>query len=229
MWHFLERQQMVSENIVRRVERPKPEKRAVQPLEEHEIKALFSALEKGKRYTRRGKAECENTLPSADRLRAILMFFLDNGVRVSELINIKMQDLDTKNNRCFILGKGAKERYVPFSARTGQVIWHYMMERTDVQPEDYLFINNNGRQLDRRVLGRSLEALGKRAGVASVHPHLLRHTFAVNYLRAGGDIFTLQMILGHEELDMVRRYSQLASNDVSRVHKRASPVDFLRL
>lgn len=229
LWAWLERQELTDKNILRLIDRPKPEKRQIVPLEEHEVKALFKALNKSTEYARPGKRRSDHTLPNAERNRAILMLLLDSGLRVTELANIKIQDLDERNLRIFVMGKGSKERYAPYSARTGQVIWKYLTQREDLDPEDYLFVTKQGRQMHRRLIHQTLEDLGARAGVENVHPHRLRHTFAVSYLRAGGDIFTLQMILGHENLDMVRHYSKLASMDVKRVHRRASPVEFFKL
>ena len=194
MWTWLKNQDIVEENIIHQVDRPKPEKRIIAPLEESEIKALFAAIQKTSTYARPGKCSSSHTLPNIDRNRAMMLFFLDNGVRVSELINLRIEDLDIKNLRARVMGKGAKERYVPYSARTGQAIWRYLTTRDNPQPEDHLFVNQGNRPLTRNLVEHYLVNLGNRAGVSKVHPHRLRHTFAVSYLRAGGDIFTLQMI-----------------------------------
>lgn len=229
LWTWLERQELVDKNIVQRIERPRPEKRQIVPLEADEIKAMFKVLNQCKPYRRPGKSESVHSLPNAERNRALIMLLLDSGLRVSELSEIRIRDLDEKNLRIFVMGKGSKERYVPYSARTGQVIWKYLTQREEVHPDDYLFETMRGRQMNRRLIHQTLEDIGIRAGVENVHPHRMRHTFAVSYLRAGGDIFTLQMILGHEHLEMVRHYSKLASQDMKRVHRRASPVEFFRL
>lgn len=229
MWRWLQMQGFVQENICSQVERPRPEKRVIAPLEVEEIRALLNAVDRSKSYTRPGKRESSHRIYHADRNRAILMFLLDNGSRVSELVNIKMKDMDQKNSRVFVFGKGAKERFLPFSPRTGQVIWKYLTLRGELEDDNYLFANRDGRQLTRRLVHNMVATTGKRAGIERVYPHRLRHTFAVSYLRAGGDIFTLQMILGHEDIDMVRHYSRLASVDIKRAHRRASPVEFLRL
>lgn len=70
--------------------------------------------------------------------------------------------------------------------------------------------------------------LADKAGVKGAHPHKFRHTFAITYLRSGGDVFTLQALLGHSSLDMVRHYAQIAEMDIERVHRKASPVDNLK-
>ena len=220
---------IIQENPVKFVQRAKPEKRVIDPVPENEIKALLDAVTYSKSYGRRGKKTCRNKLPGADKNVAIILFFLDNGVRVSELCNLQIKDLDLKQQRAFIMGKGSKERFVPFSPRTSQAIWKYHTRRGELFPEDFVFTTENNRQLRRGYIQKTLERATTRAGISHIHPHRLRHTFAVNYLRAGGDVFTLQMILGHEHLEMVRHYSRLAQSDIKKAHRRASPVEFLRL
>lgn len=220
---------LVKTNPLKLVQRAKPERRVIDPVPEVEIKALIEGASYTRNYFRPGKKTCRNKLHTANHNIAIILFILDNGVRVTELCNLQLADLDLKQQRAFIMGKGSKERYVPFSPRTSQAIWRYHANRGEMYPEDYVFSTDEGRQMDRRYVLKMLQSASERAEISHVHPHRLRHTFAINYLRAGGDIFTLQMILGHESLDMVRHYSRLAQSDVKRVHRRASPVEYLRL
>lgn len=228
-YNWMESNQLIKENFILKMKRAKPEKRVVDPVPEQEIRALIQATRFSKYYSRPGKKTCKNLLPFANRNEAIILFILDNGVRISELCNLQIKDIDLKQERAFVFGKGSKERFVPFSPRTSKAIWKYHTTRGELYPEDFVFSTENNRQMDRGAIQKMLSRASDRANISHVHPHRLRHTFAVNYIRAGGDLFTLQMILGHESLDMVRHYSRLAQSDVKRVHRRSSPVEFLKL
>jgi integrase/recombinase XerD len=92
-----------------------------------------------------------------------------------------------------------------------------------------LFIGRNDRRMNPTSLRLLLTRMGKRAGVPDCHPHRMRHTFALEFLRGGGDVFSLQKLLGHSTLDMVRNYVAIAQVDVQNAHRRASPVDRWRL
>ena len=122
-----------------------------------------------------------------------------------------------------------KERFVPLSDRTSHTMCAYHSKREDLYPDDYVFSTDRNRKLESRYVQKMLERASQPAGISHIHPHRLRHTFAINYLRVDGDIFTLQVILGHEHLEMVRHYSRLSQSDINKAYRRASPVEFLRL
>ena len=118
---------------------------------------------------------------------------------------------------------------MPFSARTGNAIWKYLALRKDDRMGDYLFVTNYGDPLNNDSLLKAMKSIGRRAGINKVTVHQFRHTFAVNYLRNGGDAFSLQMMLGHSTMEMVKNYLALAQADLENNHKIASPVDNWRL
>jgi integrase/recombinase XerD len=124
----------------------------------------------------------------------------------------------------FVTGKGSKERHCYLGATTRRSLWRYLVERGS-NPEEPLFTTQIGRPFTRSWLRRVVSNAGKRAGVANAYPHRFRHTFAVQFLRNGGDIFTLQMLLGHSSLEMVKHYARLAAIDAEQAHRRASPAD----
>jgi integrase/recombinase XerD len=229
-WTWCLREQVATVHIIRGITPPRPEKRVIVPLTEAEVKAVFSATSRSRRYQRAGSVPADHSLGTALRSRAILLLLLDTGMRASELVNLRCKDMDIKAGHVLVFGKGRKERRIPFSPRTGQAIWKYHSS-FPVRPgtEDFVFQVRGGKPLTRNGLAHRLQEIGTRAGVDNVHPHRFRHTFAINYLRNGGDVYTLQAILGHHTLEMCRRYLSLAQVDLEQAHRRASPVEHWRL
>ncbi len=225
MWSWAVKEEIVSKNVVHLVTPPKAEEREIQPFTEAEFKALLAAVSRSKAYERPGKRKSDHATLQPERMRAILLMLLDTGLRVGELTNLKIFQVDNRNQRVQLMGKGAKERSAPFSPRTAQALWRYLTTRPEAENSEPLFTTYNKRKIDSTQLAKSLKALGAKAGVMNVHPHRFRHTFAIQYLRNGGDPYTLQKLLGHSTLDMVKRYLALAQIDIDKAHKRASPVD----
>ncbi len=201
-WTWLVKEGYTDNHLIRKIPRPRANPPVIQPFSEDDIKAMFRVL---------GRKN--------DRNRVIILLLLDTGIRASELLNLEWSDIDLANRRIKVLGKGHKERYVPISPRTATALFRYRATCKDARPFD----------LTRTRLAHLLQEIGQRAGVPRVFPHRFRHTFAVMYLRNGGDIFTLQAILGHASLEMVRRYLVIAQVDVDLAHKRASPVENWKL
>lgn len=167
----------------------------------------------------------------AARNRAIFETLYSCGIRVSELAGLNVHDIDPDRGTLKVLGKGAKERIVPVGRKALDAIARY---REALQAEKGigagankpLFLNYQGQRLTPRSVARILKKLVTACGIITpVSPHTLRHTFAVSYLRAGGDVFSLQRILGHSDLTMTRRYCELSEADVVERHRLHSPAD----
>ena len=158
------------------------------------------------------------------RDQSIILVLLDTGIRSSELCGLRVSDVDFETGKVFVTGKGSKERHCYLGTTTRRSLWRYLVAR-ESQPEEPLFTTQSDRPFTRSWLRRVVSNVGKRAGVANAYPHRFRHTFAVQFLRNGGDIFTLQMLLGHSSLTMVRHYARLAAIDAEQAHNRASPAD----
>jgi integrase/recombinase XerD len=167
--------------------------------------------------------------PYALRMRAIIMLLLDTGLRASETCSISIKDIHLKEGYIIVFGKGDKERRVEFGPRTGQAIWKYLTSRGKTEPHEALFISRTGYRLSRDHLAGRVHALGVKAGVENCHPHRFRHTFAVMFMRNGGSSLALQRLLGHSTMEMVRQYVKLSDVDLAQAHRRASPVENLRL
>ena len=229
LWTWAVEEDLAKEHIIRKVKRIKPEKKAIKPYSEDDIRNMVNVINQTQIYSRPGKRDSFHRLAHADRNRAIIYILLDTGVRVSELINLHIHEVDLRNRRILVMGKGSKERTIPFSPRTGQVIWKYLTTRKEESWGNLLFVTNEGRQLTRSRVLRILRTIGRRAGVMKVTVHRFRHTFAVNYLRNGGDAYSLQMMLGHSTMEMVKTYLALAQADLDANHIQASPVSNWRL
>lgn len=224
MWAWSTVNHLTAANVAGTLGTIKPETRVIHPLTKADVKAMLDAAARSKPYTRPGKVECTNSVPQATRNRAIILLLLDTGIRNSELCDARIDDVDKKNLRLKVTGKGSKERIVPFSSTTGLAIWRYLAQRPDVRPSDPLFVTLRDRPLSVFELRDLVQGLGDRAGIGHVHPHRFRHTFAINFLRNGGNIYTLKEILGHASLRMVLHYLEIAQADVEANYRPASPV-----
>ena len=225
LWTWAVKERIASQHVPRTIDPPKPEQREVVPYSETDIRAMLSSLERSRRYVRKGQKVQDRAIPFVERNRAIILLLLDTGIRAEELCSIKLHQLDKRNQRIRIFGKGAKERYVSFSARTHQALWRYFATRQDAKDDEHMFVVESGRRFQRSRLLDLLQTIGARAGVTAVTVHRFRHTFAIQYLRNRGDPYTLQKMLGHSTLDMVKRYLAIAQADVEAAHRLASPVD----
>lgn len=150
------------------------------------------------------------------RDRAILFFLLATGVRASELCNLTLTDLEVREHRAKVLGKGSKWRWVSFDGTTAKHLTRYLALRGDGYPPE-VFVGRTGEKMTRNSLQRLVHNLGEWSGVGEqlrCSPHVFRHTFATSFLRAHpGALLHLQQQLGHTDLDMVRRYARLTETD----------------
>lgn len=231
LWTWAVRENLTVHHVMRDVQAPKAPAPVVEPFTPEDVKSLMRALDQSKPYDRPGKRTTVHRLPLATRNRAIILTLLDTGVRASELCGLLDADVDLKNQRIIVLGKGAKHRMLRFSDRTGQALWKYRTQHRShaEHPAPEFFLTIRGNALSRNDLLHLLVAIGKRAELADVHPHRFRHTFAIEFLRNGGNIYMLQQMLGHTSLDMVRRYLHIVQSDLESAHQQASPVANWRL
>ena len=229
LWTWCQAEGLVVESILKRVQRPRPEKRAIVPYTLDDVRAMLTSLATTPLYSRPGYRDSSHTVPHAVRNRAIILLLVDTGIRSTELCDLETHQVDLKNRRVTVFGKGSKERYIPISPATGQAIWRYLSERKDDPVGDRLFTTRDGHPLDYSQLLHAMRAIGRRAGLRHVNVHRFRHTFAINFLRNGGDPYSLQIMLGHSTMEMVKTYLAIAQSDLDANHRRASPVANWRL
>lgn len=213
-----------------RVRRPRPHRPIIEPFDQKEVKAVLDAVKTSAGWAHVYARNIRSKRDTAERDRAIILVLLDTGIRASELVGLEVRDFDQSHGRLTIRhGKGDKSRNVWLGDTARAGLWKYLASRSDARPTAPLFCTRRGRALDRTNLGHMLQRAGQRAGVAGVHPHRFRHTFAINYLRNGGDVLHLQAVLGHETMDTVRNYVRLAQIDLASAQQNASPADAWRL
>ena len=220
-WGLEER--LIDESPIKDIHFKAPPPPLIQPYEQEELKRFLAVCEldikTGARFT-------------GLRNKAMLLLFIDSGLRLSEQAGLKLADLNLEQKWVRVIGKGNKVGICPFSTKTAEAIWLYLLERKHRAKSDALWVTEEGKQFSVGGLSSSFVYLKKRAGVnGQGRVHRLRHTSALQYLRGAKDSFLLQLFLRHEDLTMSRRYTQgLKQEEAIKAHRNgASPVEGLGL
>ncbi len=163
------------------------------------------------------------------RDRAIIELFFGAGLRASELIGIRIIDVDLRAKNIRVIGKGNKERIVLFGEPARVAVERYL---ADVRPKlvrhvtPLLFVSRTGRPLDRFNIFRLVDKLGKRAGIpARVTPHGLRHAFATSLHAGGADLRVIQALLGHESISTTEKYTHMDASRLRAAHAKFHPLE----
>lgn len=158
------------------------------------------------------------------RDRAILSLLYDCGLRASELLGLSLDDIRTEGYVLVRKAKGGKSRTVPIERQTLKALRQYILnERAEDSPHRALFLAYD-QPMARVTLDKLLQRTCQFAGLPRLSAHAFRRGFGVQYIRNGGDVFTLQRIFGHTSLEMSNRYAQLVDDDLKAAHRRASPL-----
>ena len=162
------------------------------------------------------------------RNRLILELLYATGLRVSELVNIKLNDIDIKNKTIKVMGKGSKERIVYFGDYAKEVLGDYLSNNRndllDGKQSDYLFINKNGDELTVSGIEYVINQIIKGTSLKyKISPHVLRHTFATHLLEEGADIRSVQTLLGHSSLSTTQIYTHVSNEYLRKVYRDAFP------
>ena len=209
----------VKENPMVRVKVAKPKPKVIVPFSSDEVRRMLAICDYD--YERNAKL-------LGSRNRAIVLVLLDTGIRLSELTGMKVSDINTETGYVRILGKGGKERIVRMGKVARKALWRYMIYRTHDDMQE-LWLTEEGRPLHNSGVHSLVKRLKERTGInGSGNVHRFRHTFALSFLRTDKNVFNLQYLLGHSDLDMVRRYTRaLGMEDALQAHEKASPADLL--
>lgn len=229
LWSWAEKELGQPHALRNKIKRPKYTKPVIETFTQDEIRALLKAAEYTKTWAATSGKQTQSKRPTAARDKAIILTLLDSGIRAQELCNLTVGDYDDKRGRLHIRhGKGNKQRFVILGNRARKAIWKSLIERGKIKPAAPLFATQTAEHLQRDNLRHTLERIGERAAVVSVHPHRFRHTFAINFLRNGGNVLLLKELLGHESIEMVMHYARIADQDIDR-GSDYSPADHWRL
>jgi len=206
-----------SENQLKNLKIPKAPVTIIEPLSPEEIKNITASINK-KSLT-------------GSRNYTIFATLLDTGLRASEAAGITLNNLNLSDGYIKVMGKGSKERIVPIGKYIRMTLWTYIdkVRPETISPDcNNLFLTQGGKLITVNTVKLLFSRIAKRSGVKRLHAHLCRHTFAINYLMNGGDIFSLREILGHTTLDMVNHYLHFTSSQITAQHHKYSPMDKLQ-
>ena len=201
---------------MKRVPKPKLTQEQIKPLSAEELTALL--------------AEPDRKFFVGLRDIALMALMADTGLRISETLNIRLGDVDTRARAIAVLGKGDKPRTVFYGETVAQHLRNYLRRRARRGSEDLLSVSSLGEKLLRFAIVERMRDYGFAAGIRGkrVSPHTLRHTFAINWLKNGGDTLSLQRLLGHATPAMTTRYVNFATADLAELHRTVSPLDRLQ-
>lgn len=174
-------------------------------------------------------ASIDTSTPSGFRDRTMLEMFYSSGLRVSELVDLKLGSVHRKEQILLVFGKGSKERVVPYSNDAAEYLHHYLdrIRHSLIKQGDwneFVFINNRGSRLTRQGVWKKLKEFAKLAGITKeISPHKMRHTFATHLLEGGADLRSVQMLLGHASINTTEIYTHIEQHAIKREFEQKHP------
>lgn len=215
-YKFLEREEEVEANPFLRVTLPKAEKPLPNFLYYEELERLFSISDQSQ--------------PLGQRNQALLELMYATGIRVSECAQLTVDAIDFNLQTILVVGKGRKERYLPFGSFAADALSNYLengrqhLENKSTSTTQYVFLNAKGQPITTRGIRLILNKLVKDAALTvHLHPHALRHTFATHLLDAGADLRSVQELLGHEHLSSTQIYTHVTKDRLQKVYMSSHP------
>ena len=212
-YNYLLKEQIITNNYFNNIPNPKKELYLPKYLKDEELDKIFSV--------------CNMNNPINERDTLIIELLYATGIRVSELVNIKIKDINREDKSIKVLGKGDKERIVLYNNHTEKALDTYLNDgyhSFNKQNNGYLILNKNGGKLSERYVRVIINNLVRKAGLdIKISPHTIRHTFATDMLEEGADLMTVKELLGHESLNTTSIYTHVTNEQIKKTYNMAHP------
>ena len=206
---FLSKKKIIKYSPADEIETPKQEKYLPISISEDEVEKLLSSPNSNRIIERRDKAMIE--------------ILYATGMRISELVNLKLTDVDFNRSVLKVFGKGSKERLVPYGEKAAEALDIYLRDRKRSDSKN-VFLSNRGSQITRGAFWQRIKIYIKRENLkSSISPHTLRHAFATHLLNRGADLRSVQILLGHSDLSTTQIYTHIAKQRLGEILKKHHP------
>tara|TARA_X000000950_G_scaffold286340_1_gene394950 strand:- start:1853 stop:2740 length:888 start_codon:yes stop_codon:yes gene_type:complete len=206
---FLSKKKIIKYSPADEIETPKQEKYLPISMSEEEVERLLNSPNSNQIIERRDKAMIE--------------ILYATGMRISELVNLKLTDVDFNRSVLKVFGKGSKERLVPYGEKAAEALHIYLRDRKRSDSKS-VFLSNRGSQITRGAFWQRIKIYIKRENLkSSISPHTLRHAFATHLLNRGADLRSVQILLGHSDLSTTQIYTHIAKQRLGEILKKHHP------
>ena len=206
---FLLKKKVIKNSPVDEIATPKQEKYLPTSMSEDEVESLLGSPKSSIKIERRDKAMIE--------------ILYATGMRISELVNLKLTDIDFNRSVLKVFGKGSKERLVPYGEKAAEALRIYLEDRKKLDSKD-VFLSNRGTRITRGAFWQRIKIYIKRENLkSSISPHTLRHAFATHLLNRGADLRSVQILLGHSDLSTTQIYTHIAKKRLGEILKKHHP------
>ena len=206
---FLLKKKVIKNSPVDEITTPKQEKYLPTSMSEDEVESLLGSPKSSIKIERRDKAMIE--------------ILYATGMRISELVNLKLTDIDFNRSVLKVFGKGSKERLVPYGEKAAEALSIYLEDRKQLDSKD-VFLSNRGTKITRGAFWQRLKIYIRRENLkSSISPHTLRHAFATHLLNRGADLRSVQILLGHSDLSTTQIYTHIAKKRLGEILKKHHP------
>ena len=206
---FLLKKKVIKNSPADEITTPKQERYLPTSMSEDEVECLLSSPKTSIKIERRDKAMIE--------------ILYATGMRISELVNLKLTDIDFNRSVLKVFGKGSKERLVPYGEKAAEALRIYLEDRKKLDSKN-VFLSNRGTRITRGAFWQRIKIYIKRENLkSSISPHTLRHAFATHLLNRGADLRSVQILLGHSDLSTTQIYTHIAKKRLGEILKKHHP------